>query len=215
MLWGIDRDAWIQLWAGLLGAIPAAVLSAAVAAWVAVRVLERSNRHQKELAGQQLAEQRNEAGEVRRKVVMADLLGTTSGFTIAAEDGTSAVQAQVVLFETNAHRWSFEVGGRDHLMELLAWNELLWEPAYHLAAFQGVPGTTRHEWSLFLNETIGAFASIAMALVTGQDPAGSEHLESMKSKREELESRWHDDLLVMSMSGASSPAADPSSGVTG
>lgn len=61
MFMGIDRDAWISIWAGALGAIPAAVISAAVAAWVAVRVLNRSNLQQQRLAARAVAHEKKRA----------------------------------------------------------------------------------------------------------------------------------------------------------
>lgn len=53
MFLGIDRPEWFLLWSGVLGA----VLSAGAAAWVAVRVLTRSNRHQRELAEEAAVQQ--------------------------------------------------------------------------------------------------------------------------------------------------------------
>lgn len=59
MFWGIDRPEWFLLWSGILGA----VVSAAVAAWVASRVLVRSNRHQSELADEAATRQEKLAGK--------------------------------------------------------------------------------------------------------------------------------------------------------
>ena len=70
MLWGIDRDAWISVWSGALGAIPAAVLAAAVAAWVAVTVLNRSNLHQRQQADKAAREQRT----IARRQAIAERL---------------------------------------------------------------------------------------------------------------------------------------------
>lgn len=57
----ISRSEWIELWAGVLGAIPASVISAAVAAGVAVTILGRTNEHQQMLSAKATKEQRDTA----------------------------------------------------------------------------------------------------------------------------------------------------------
>lgn len=209
MFLGIDRPEWIELWAGLLGAIPAAIISAAVAAWVAVTVLSRSTKHQTDLAKDQLAAQRSEAGDIRRKAVMADLLGVASGFTLAAEESPAAVQAQSVQFETATYRWLFEVDNDEHRDELFGWLELLWEPAWHLAMIADAPEDTRNEWSLFLNGAIGVFTGIGIALASG-DVVGEGIPESKKEVRKKLSARWFEELLVLP-GGVPDAASEPTS----
>lgn len=201
MLWGLDRDAWISIWAGTLGAVPAAVISAAVAAWVAVTVLNRSNTHQRslaaegvahqeELAAQQLAEQRTEAGRVRAKDVMANLLGAANGFGLAAEKGPDVVDAQLQLFKTSAYRWEFEASDPEHLMELWKWGNVLWKPSWHLAVVTDAPRSTRSDWNAFLNDATGTFTSVGMTLVQGEPEGHSGFLSFVRNERKKLNARW-------------------------
>ena len=216
MLWE-DRDAWISVWAGALGAIPAAVLSAAVAAWVAVTVLNRSNKHQKKIAeeaakeqarlsaiqleeqkqlsGRQLAEQRKEAAEVRRNQVMADLVSAANGFELVADKATDAIDAQRALFLTHAHRWTIETQDTKNGVELMLWANLLWTPARYLSQLTAAPAETRRAWRAFLGDVQNDFTSSGLTLVgaTGST-ALSEFIGLMRARREEFHAQWFDDL---------------------
>lgn len=126
MLWGIDRDAWISIWAGALGAIPAAVLAAAVAAWVAVSVLNRSNRHQQGLVEKQVSEQRRLAVVEREMSAMAELLASASKFTYLPYDATQAeVMEQIAGFRAAAYRWALETREMKFLGELERSSQIL------------------------------------------------------------------------------------------
>lgn len=195
--WGIEESVWVDLWAGLLGAIPAAIMSAVVAALVAMWVLDRSNKHQTKLAATQLAEQKNEAFQVRKKAVMADLLGAAAGFNTAADAGADAVEAQRVAFQTHAYRWELEVSDRGHELELLAWANVLWKPAWHLALVKDAPRSTRAAWSRFLGEVIGAVSTLGMVIVPASDTARREFLEFVKTRRGEFNSRWDEELAFL------------------
>ncbi|MCC3276410.1 hypothetical protein LJ753_11065 [Arthrobacter sp. zg-Y20] len=219
MFMGIDRDAWISLWAGALGAVPAAVMSAAVAAWVAVTVLNRSNAHQrliaadaateqarlskmqleeqKRLSEAQLAEQRDEAERVRRNQVMADLLGSANGFGVAAAVSPDAVDAQRVQFATHTYRWEMEIDDRNSNLELLAWANILWKPARYLAQLNEAPAETRSAWTRFLGEVETAFTSSGIVLSSADSPGRTEFLGFMKETRGNLENRWRDELSNM------------------
>lgn len=81
MFWGLDRDAWIGLWSGVIGSI----VAAGVGALVALMVVTLSNRHQSALAERallesrqqakaQLEEQRREAGKAREVAAVADFV---------------------------------------------------------------------------------------------------------------------------------------------
>lgn len=136
MFLGIDRDAWISIWAGGLGAIPAAVISAAVAAWVAVKVLNRSNKHQqklaaeaiahqKELGERQLEEQRAEAARSREHAAVADVLTSVESLHFVNRSSLEAVSAQVSIFMAAIARWRVEMGKSPMERELREWSVLL------------------------------------------------------------------------------------------
>lgn len=136
MLWGIDRDVWISIWSGGLGAIPAAVISAVVAAWVAVKVLSRSNEHQqklaseaiaqqKELGERQLDEQRAEAARSREHAAVADVLTSVESLHVVNRSSLEAVSAQVSIFLAAMARWRVEMGKSPMEGELREWSVLL------------------------------------------------------------------------------------------
>ena len=129
MLWGIDRDAWISVWAGALGAIPAAVISAGVAAWVAVTVLNRSNMHQQRLAQDQLAEQRAEAARERERAALAEVIFAAESLFLAANDSAERIRELIPVLQSAMARWRIEEGHAPMQSELMGWSSLLVDAA--------------------------------------------------------------------------------------
>lgn len=193
----IGRSEWIQLWAGLLGAIPAAVISAAVAAGVAVTILGRTNEHQqllsdqarkeqrdtaarqmdaqlklaekqlieqRELSEQQLAEQRGEAGRVRERAAIAEVVIANEGFAKASEGSFAEVRSQLAIMQSAAALWRIELGNGDMQEELLLWPHLLFVAAGNrsIARKKGDADEENAAWSI-LNDAIASFSPILIA----------------------------------------------------
>lgn len=59
MFWGISEAWWMQIWSGVLGAS----VAAGVSIFVALIVVQKTNKHQSVLAGRALAEQRKRDAE--------------------------------------------------------------------------------------------------------------------------------------------------------
>lgn len=126
MLWGLDRDAWISIWSGTLGAIPAAVLAAGAAAWVAVMVLSRSNKHQQDLVEQQLSAQRTSVALEREMSAMAEVLAAASKFTYLPYDASRAdAMEQIAGFRAAVYRWALETQEMKFLGELERSSQIL------------------------------------------------------------------------------------------
>ena len=113
------------MWAGLLGAIPAAVLSAAVAAWVAVTVLNRSNAHQTRLATEQLQEQREEAVRVRERAALAEVVFAIEGLYAATLGSRDETTRHFSLLLAAMARWRIELGEGETQIELVRYAGML------------------------------------------------------------------------------------------
>lgn len=116
-LWGIQEGVWVQLWSGTVGAI----VSAGVAALVAVLVLTRSNAHQqklaaegmarqKELAEHQLAEQREEAGRVRERAALSEVVFATEWLFVVIDAPTDEIDRHFPVLLAAMARWRIELG---------------------------------------------------------------------------------------------------------
>lgn len=187
---GIEKSVWVDLWAGLLGAIPAAVLSAAVAAWVAVSVLNRSNKHQKKLARKQLKDQRAEAEKVRRTNVLADLLGVVNGFQASASEGAKAVNEQLRIFDVHAYRWALEGSDLQSDLVMLRWGNVLWKPALAIAELESLPEGRRKQWEEFLRDAQGALTSGCLGLGLVGEKLRASMLAHVAEDCEKYERRW-------------------------
>lgn len=125
MFMGLDRDVWISMWAGSLGAIPAAVISAFVAARVAVTVLNRSTVHQQRLASEQLAEQRGEASRTRERAALADVIFAVEAVLMAAVNSPGGIDDRIAVVQSAMARWRIEVGLSPMQSEIMNWSVLL------------------------------------------------------------------------------------------
>ena len=159
MLWGIDRPEWLVLWSGVLGA----VISASVAATIAVLVLQRSNRHQQLLVEQQQAMQRAEAALSRERLATADIMSAVGGFRTAAEASLDAIQEQGLAFHAAAFRWHIEVDGVDLVTALLPWSNVMSNAAnrQYVAKTKGDRETAK-AWSDLLLEATARMLSFAL-----------------------------------------------------
>lgn len=109
-------EIWLlQLWSGTFGA----AISAVAAAFVAILVVQLSNKHQSRLAKLQLKEQRAEAARQRTIAAVADLLAALSEFRTASGDDRNAIWAVHHRSHSAALRWYVEdrVAGK----EAVAW----------------------------------------------------------------------------------------------
>lgn len=113
--WGIEKNDWVELWAGLFGAIPAAVVSAVVAAVVAVFVLGQSNKHQRKLADGQMEQQRAEVSTSREKTAMAELIAAANKFAaFVVGNDPEVVKGMTTSFIGASLRWTLETGDGRH-----------------------------------------------------------------------------------------------------
>ncbi|MDK1360299.1 hypothetical protein QNO00_08475 [Arthrobacter sp. zg-Y1219] len=198
--WGIERDEWIELWAGLLGAVPAAVLSAAVAALVAVFVLGRSNRHQQALVEEQLKVQRNEAALAGEKAAMADLIAITNRF-VSYGVGTDPdlIRRATVSFTAASYRWALETGDRNHASVLLSCASVLGGAGVVVSMtkedstgkFEDLHTAVRS----ILNEMVRLVANFGLAWYLDPPIARSAALEGLQKDAERLDEGVHS--LVM------------------
>lgn len=152
MFWGIDRNEWLVLWSGVLGAS----ISASVAATIAVLVLVRSNRHQQELVERQLVEHRREASISREKTAVADVVETANGFLAAAESGLDDIQSQTLAFRSASFRWQMEIDDLNLVLDLIQWANVLGDAAQGRYLAERVPEQKEefNEWSGVLTESI-------------------------------------------------------------
>jgi hypothetical protein len=183
---GIDEGVWVQLWSGTIGAI----VSAGVAAWVAVGVLRRSNRKQQELVELQLKEQRKEAEQARRSAVLADLLAAATGFMGASKVDPDAVVTQRFLFQTHAYRWELEGRDSTYRMEIFKWGTVLYVPAFALSKIGSAPEELRSKWTTFLEEVETDFSAGCIGMGFVSDANRSMMLGIMQEQRGALLAKW-------------------------
>lgn len=152
---GIQEGVWVQLWSGTIGAI----VSAGVAALVAVMVLAGSNDHQRKLAEKQLAEQRAEAGLVRERAAIAEVMVACEGFLKASERSLAEVRNHLSLFQAAVARWRVELGNGEMQSELLRWNQVFFIAAGNHALARGA---NREAFDI-LSKAISSFTFILLA----------------------------------------------------
>lgn len=180
-LWGIKEDVWVQLWSGTVGAI----VSAGVAALVAVLVLTSSNAHQRKLAAeaarkqektairqldeqyalaaQQLAEQRFEARRVREQAALAEIISTAESLVIFATQSSAAVRSHTPLVQTAMARWRIELGASPMEREVREWSRFLASTAHDLAfvAQRNDIGAQYDSWTA-LNDAVRQLTTVAL-----------------------------------------------------
>lgn len=157
MLWGIDRDEWVQLWSGGLSA----VLSAAVAAIVAIVVLTRSSRHQQSLVERQLDEQRTEAALTREKAAMADLMAAATRFISFDERYKHASVTELIsAYIAATYRWALEADERDRTGKLVRCVKILGPCSFAESATGTASNSpvTAAEWGEIVSEIVGALS---------------------------------------------------------
>lgn len=183
---GIDEEVWVQLWSGTLGA----VVSAAVAAWVAVAVLKRSNRKQQELVELQLQKQGLQAEQARRNAVLADLLTAANGFMTAAKVSPEAVEEQRLIFETHTYRWELEGRASDNRMEFFKWSAVLYGPAFALSSIPSAPKAIERKWTDFLKKVESNFTGGCLGMGFASGAKLSVMLKVMAEDRGKLKREW-------------------------
>lgn len=181
-LWGIKEDVWIQLWSGTVGAI----VSAGVAALVAVLVLTSSNAHQRKLAAeaarkqeetanrqldeqyalaaQQLAEQRFEAKRVREQAALAEVISTAESLVIFATQSSEVVRSHTPVVQSAMARWRIELGVSPMEQEVRKWSSFLVITAHDLAfvARRDDMGAEYDSWKA-LNDAVRQLTTVALA----------------------------------------------------
>lgn len=162
MFWGIDRDAWISIWAGALGAIPAAVISSAVAALVAVLVLTHSNASQRALAQRQLAEQRAEGARSREHAAVADVLASVESLIVVSRSSPEAVPAQVSIFLAAIARWRVEMGKSPMERELREWSLVLIGAVGERVAAAGLGDAEREDAGEHITDVAAEIINVAL-----------------------------------------------------
>lgn len=166
-LWGIKEDVWVQLWSGTVGAM----VSAGVAALVAIFVLRRSNKHQQLLIEQQIATQRAAEVRSREKSAMAEILSATHGFLRAMNEGEDAIAFQSAEFMTNVFRWSLEAADGNQSADsrasttLRTFGNLLSDTASgtrKVVERDGWDGANRSPWGALFADTARAVTDFGM-----------------------------------------------------
>lgn len=159
-LWGIEEGVWVQLWSGTVGAI----VSAGVAALVAILVLTRSSRTQLDLVEKQLTEQRLEASRARARSATAEFVASVSDFRTAAIAGVDAVKNQSHEFVTAAYKWQLEMGTVDEILKLLAWDGTLVGLALRVQSDpEGHSDEEDRTWDAVLEEAISVLFAFGLS----------------------------------------------------
>lgn len=206
-MYGLEDDTWVQLWAGAIGAIPAAVVSAAAAAWVAVSVLNRSNRHQQILAERaareqrhiarsqleeqrsltekQLDVQREETARTRERDAMASVSTEAYGFVDACAAEVKDVSWQLRQYRTAVMKWELEMGvsGREL-------GKLLWRlgNSFHRAGLgaavdeKGGRGLRAKEFERVVIEGVSSLHVFLIAWKGSHEPLDAERLKFLGAK---------------------------------
>ncbi|WP_341394049.1 hypothetical protein [Arthrobacter sp. G119Y2] len=201
-LWGITEGVWVQLWSGTAGAL----VSAGVAALVAVVVLRRSNRHQQALVEEQLEVQRNESALAREKAAMTDLIGITNKF-ISYGVGTDPdlIRGTTVSFTAASFRWALETGDRNHASVLLSCASVLGGAGVVVSMtkeeeageFEALHTAVRS----ILNEMVRLVANFGLGWYLDPPSARSAALEGLQENAERLDQAVHS-LVVASDASA-------------
>lgn len=179
--WGISEGVWVQLWSGTLGA----VVSAGVAAWVAVSVLKRSNRTQQDLVVLQLREQRREASEVREKAAVADTIAAAMGLAPACRESRDAVHRETALLRSALVRWRLELGSSKLGAELQRWESTLLGAAtnHWVELTKGEIGDSDKSFAILSNLT-ATIAAVGLNWQTADDPSRDRLLSVAQRARE-------------------------------
>lgn len=194
-LWGIEESVWVQLWSGTVGAI----VSAGMAALVAVMVLTRSNTHQRKLAAealahqkalgeQQLAEQRAEAARVREQAAIAEVIIAAEQFMHVSRESTEELTRHLVVFQSAVARWRVELGPGSPLTgELMNWITVLFVAACDRHAID--PDDKEKTAAAFdtLARAITSFSTLALGWAAADQPLKEALLTRSARWRSELE----------------------------
>lgn len=184
MFWGIDREEWLVLWSGVLGA----VISASVAATIAVLVLTRSNKHQ-----------RAEAALARERAATADIVAAATAFNTAIGKGADRLGGIHLEFTAAAFRWQMEAKGLDFTFTLLIWSTLFGE-VVRKANTASAGSETRKAWLALLAEAASIFILFCSDWHRLAAKERVKRVRALDKSRVELEAR------VAALAGVDAPA---------